>query len=267
MQLGGLTRGFLQRFGGWDRASQIAFALGIVVLIAVLAVGTTLPPEQRWYTLVGVVGVVVVMQVIFMYANRGMVTAYTTAQRHYLDGDFETARTLLEGAVEKKPNDYKALTLLGNVYRQLGNLDKSEEVLTTARQIAPNHHFVLYGFGRTLLVKGQYVEAVQLFTQALEQGAPPTVQADLAEALYRADAPRQDTVNALHQAAPNVTQEAHRELLVAYLLHRLGEAQPPEADLVKAGIAFWEASAERFRHTPYGTALMQEVEYLRTLEE
>ncbi len=188
-----------------------------------------------------------------LWGNRGMVSAFTQAQRLYLAGDFAAARDLLESVRAKA--DARVLTLLGNTYRQLGQLDESEQVLSEAVDKAPDHYFPLYGFGRTLLSEGRYTEAVVAIRRALELNAPPVVRADLGEALYRLNLP-EEAVAAL-EAVP--TDEPHRALMVAYLLHRLGAADPPVAEVVQAGLPYWEAAAERFRHTPYGLALARDV--------
>ncbi len=120
---------------------------------------------------------------------------------------------------------------------------------------APDHYFPLYGFGRTLLSEGRYAEAVVAIRRALELNAPPVVRADLAEALYRLNMP-EEALAALDSVP---TDEPQRALMVAYLLYRLGAADPPVAEVVQAGLPYWEAAAERFRHTPYGLALARDV--------
>lgn len=266
--MGGVARSILRRFSEWDRSTQIALVMAALVFVAMLIVGAQLPEESRGYAVVGIIGVLVVAQLIVMWGNRGMVTSFTQAQRHYLVGDFEAARDALETATDLKPNDYRARTLLGNIYRQLGDLDKSEEVLTQALQIAPNHHFVLYGFGRTLLVKGQYAEAAKVIAQAVAGGGPEIIRVDYAEALYRLGVPRETLVEALN-AAQYATQiaiqtgDTHQALMVQYLLYRMGESDAPQRQLVEGGLAYWEATAQRFAHTPYGAALADDVRIIR----
>lgn len=266
--MGGIVRGILRRFREWDRATQIALVMAALVFIVMLVLGAQLPPESRGYALVGVIGVLVVAQLIVMWGNRGMVTSFTQAQRHYLAGDFEAARDALENATDVKANDYRARTLLGNIYRQLGDLNKSEEVLTQALQIAPNHHFVLYGFGRTLLVKGQYAEAAKVIAQAVAGGGPEIIRVDYAEAQYRLGVPRETLVEALHAAQTAAqmaleTGDNHQALMVQYLLYRMGEGEIPERQLIRDGLPYWEAAAKRFAHTPYGAALADDVRIIR----
>ena len=237
----------------WDRSTRIAFGLGMVLLVVALVLLIAAPPESRLIILISFTLLLIIIEVSVLWGNRGMVSAFTRAQRFYLDGDFAAARDLLESARAKA--DARALTLLGNTYRQLGQLDESERVLSEAVDKAPNHYFPVYGFGRTLLSEGRYAEAVAAIKRALELNAPPVVQADLGEALYRLNMP--EAAVAALEAAP--VDEPHRALMVAYLLYQLGAADPPNAEVVAAGLPYWDAAAERFRHTPYGLALARDV--------
>jgi tetratricopeptide (TPR) repeat protein len=195
-----------------------------------------------------------VLEGIILWANRGMVTPYTQAQRYYLAEDFVRARDVLAKALERQPDDVNMLTLMGNVHRQLGDLDASEQVLTDAVKLKQNAHFARYGFGRTLLVKGQYAQAADAFRAALDAGAPAIAYIDYAEALYRAGGDPAAVDEALNAGYDAAQSEAHRALLAAYLRYRIG-GTPPTPDLVVDGLHYWQANAERFAHTPYGAAL------------
>lgn len=256
--MGRLTASILRQFRTWERPAQIAFLLALILLIAaglVIAVG---PFSLRQPAVIGFFGLVIVAQVIYLWANRGMVTAYTQAQRAYLAEDFETARNLLEELRAGGKADMRVLTLLGNTYRQMGQLELGEAVLLEALDIQPNHHFPLYGFGRTLLVQGRYAEAVDALTQSLDAGAPPVVQLDLAEAYYRMG----DAQQAIERLQAVSTDEPHRALMSAYLRYRLGVGDRPDDALLQAGLPYWQASAERYRHTAYGQALLADVQAL-----
>jgi tetratricopeptide (TPR) repeat protein len=245
-----------KQFKVWDRASQLAFVIAIVLLVILFVIVTQLPVESRGGALAAFGGVFLVLELVILWANRGMVTAYTRAQRQFLAGDFEAARVELEGVRATGKADFKALTLLGNTYRQLGAVDQSAMILREALQLAPDQHFPLYGFGRTLLVSGAYAEAAETIRSALDRGAPPVVQAELGEALYRQGGEDQ-AKSALDQASqlPAVANDPPRRLMVHYLRYRLGQAEIPPIALVGEGFAYWQATAERFRHTPYGADL------------
>ncbi len=198
-----------------------------------------------------------------MWGNRGMVTPFTKAQRHFLAGEFEAARDILESLRARGRADFEALTLLGNTYRQLGMLDRSEAILHDALQTGPEHHFPLYGFGRTLLAQGHYTEAAGYIQRAFDAGAPPVTRFDLAHALYR----QGETAQALHwlEAAREVIDAPYRLLMIDYLRYRLGAGERPSPEVIEAGLPYWRASAERFAHTPYGRALDEDVQHMLAL--
>lgn len=249
-------------FARWDRSTRIGFATGVVMLVVALIAVPLAPPEQRTLVLIGVIAIVIVLELTVLWGNRGMISAFTQAQRAYIEGDFLAARDTLE-AVRPKA-DARTLTLLGNTYRQLGQLHESEAVLSEAVDKAPNHYFPLYGFGRTLLAEGRYAEAVDAIRRALDLGAPPLVRFELGEAYYRLSQP-EAAAEALRSVVGRSDAEPHRVLMAAYLLYRLGEGTPPATDVVLDGLPYWEAAAERFRETAYGTALMHDVRDMVTL--
>jgi tetratricopeptide (TPR) repeat protein len=196
-----------------------------------------------------------------MWANRGMVTPYTQAQRAYLAENFEAARDLLEALRMTGKSDARDLTLLGNTYRQLGQLEASAAVLREALELRPNLHFSLYGFGRTLLVQGRYTEAVDTLRHALEAGAPLVARFDLADAYFR---------QGLWEEARAMLQdirveETYRLLMSQYLLYRLEVGGQPTPELIQSGLSYWRAHAERFRQTPYGQALADDIRHMQTL--
>ncbi len=262
--MGRLTAYLLKQFRLWEPSTRFAFATALVLML--LAVGLLLfgPSELRQPALIGVIGLILAAQVIFMWGNRQMVTPFTQAQRFYLAEDFTAARTILEELRAADKADSTALTLLANTYRQLGMLDESEEVVKKAIEIRPFDPFPLYGFGRTLLVKGLYKESAEILRQALETGAPPLVHFDLGEALYRqglVDEARDELI-----AAGN-SPDAFRELMRDYLLYCMGTHEKPTREVVQAGIAYWQDHAERFRQTPYGQALANDVRQMQPLME
>ncbi|MCS7070300.1 MAG: hypothetical protein NZM00_02265, partial [Anaerolinea sp.] len=189
-------------------------------------------------------------------------------QRAYLRGDFDQTRRILEGEREAGRADMRALTLLGNTYRQLGMLSKSREVLSEAVDRNQNHHFPLYGLGRTLLSQGEYAEAFEVLARAAQAGAPAVVQLDVVEALYRAGRLEEgarllrtlEGDRSLSEGA-----EPHRLLMAALLRHHLLGEPAPSQELVKAGLPFWEAASVRFADFPYGDALAQDIAFFSTI--
>lgn len=266
VRLGSITQNFLDRFRNWDSASRIAFLSAGFLMIILLTLGRGLPAELRQNVLIGVAGLFVVMQGIFLYANRGMVSSVTKAQRQYLSEDFDAARQTLEQALAKSSRpDFRALTLLGNTYRQLGMADHSHDVLTKAVQAAPQHHFPWYGFGRTLMTLGQYAEAAEAFERALALGAPAVAHLDHAEALYRAGIGAEMVMQALDAAGDS--DEAFRALWAAYLRYQVSAGAFPNSDLIADGLEYWQAIAQRFSHTPYGQAVSEDIASLSKEEK
>jgi tetratricopeptide (TPR) repeat protein len=265
MRMGRLTARLIAAFRAWERPAQIAFTSAIVLLLVTLVMLRAGPPELRQPALIGFFGLFFGAQIIFMWANRTMVTPYTQAQRRYLAEDFDGARTILETLHQGGKADVSSLTLLANTYRQLGLLDQSEEVVKRALEIRSFDHFPLYGFGRTLLVKGEYAQASARFREALEAGAPPIVEFDLGEALFRQGAA--DEARPYLERARLRTSEPFRLLMVDYLLYRMGLGEPPAAALLRAGLPYWRDHAQRFQHTLYGQTLALDVAAMQILLE
>jgi tetratricopeptide (TPR) repeat protein len=258
MKFGTLTA----QFRRWERPAQVALLLALALMVLVLGIGAFGADDLRQPALIGFFGLFIMMQIIIMWANRSMVTDFTRAQRRYLAEDFEGARTLLENLRAADQADAQELTLLGNTYRQLGDVESSEAILLEALDKRPEHHFPLYGFGRTLLVSGRYAEAAQTIQQAVAAGAPPVVQVDLAEAHYRAGAV--DEARTVLETL-EIADEPPRRLLVAYLRHQLNAGNVPAHDLIEAGLPYWQATAGRFHHTQYGQDLLEDIRSMQAL--
>jgi tetratricopeptide (TPR) repeat protein len=252
-------------FSAWDRPTRLGFVLAVCLIVLSFLALRFGGEAIRQPALIGLIGSIIVAQVIFMWGSRHLVTPYTQAQRSYLAEDFQQARDVLERLHEAGKADVNSLTLLANTYRQLGDLDKSEEIVRKAIAMRPSDHFPLYGFGRTLLIKGAYAAAADAFQQAVDAGAPSIAQIDLAEALYR-DGNSQAAREALEDA-PRDPTEPFRALLVGYLRYRMGIGEMPTAVVVREGLAYWQDTARRFSHTPYGRSLAEDVSDMQALLE
>ncbi len=256
--------GLIRQFQQWEPTAQIGFGLASLMMIPFAIVARTGPEGIRLPATVGVIVLVIVSQGIFMWANRGMVTTLGRAQRDYRNGDFEAAVGVLESLRNDENADYRVLTLLGNTYRQLGQLEESEAVLYEAVNISPDHYFPHYGFGRTLLIGGHYQEAISHFEQALEYAAPSGVRFDLGEALYRYG----DFASALEQfrlvqGVKNI--EDYRLLMAVYVLCKAQESAPPDSDLIESGLPYWKNVARLYADTLYGEAVLRDIESITAL--
>ncbi len=249
----------------WDRATQIAMGLALAFLAIAFGIYVLNIPDTRGTAIVAIFGLLIVIQIIVMWGNRGMVTAYTRAQRFYLDGEIGQAIDLLEAVRKQDKADFRMLTLLGNAYRQVGDLAESEKALRQAVAIQPNHHFPQYGFGRTLLVQGNFAEALEAFQNAQETGAPEMILVDMGEACYRAE--DWDAAREILERAALLNIEPHQKLMTSYLLYRLHAGSPPDADLLQAGLPYWDAAVERFAHVPYGQMLADDVYSMRAITQ
>jgi tetratricopeptide (TPR) repeat protein len=263
--MGQFTARLLRAFGEWDRLSVLALVMTVLLLIVVLFIAAFGPSTLRQPAIIGIIGLVIMIQVTFMWGNRGMVTPLGTAQQAFMDGDLDTARAILEQERANGKANARALTLLGNTYRQIGLLDESEAVLREALDIQPLHYFPLYGFGRTLLAKGDYETAATAITQALEAGAPPVVQFDLGNIRYRQGL--MDEAYQLLTAVRPLVNEPYRVLMADYLLFQLGAGDSPAHELIRSGLDYWCASADRCKHTVYGEALTRDIQQLLALLE
>ena len=253
--------GLLREIPKWERATQFALVIAVIMLIIDLIVLSTVPDLQT-QALIGAVGLLLAIQAIFMYGNRNMVTPYTQAQRHFIDGDFEQVVSILKQHIEEDEQpEVDSLVLLGNAYRNLGQLHESESVLRIALARRKNYHFALYGVAKIRLAKGDYSEAIKHLETALENGAPDVIRFDLAHAMLRSGN-EVEAIAIFREFAKSA--EVFRVLFAQYVLYVDG-GERPSRDLILAGLPFWEAEIQRFANTPYGDAITEDVERIREL--
>jgi tetratricopeptide (TPR) repeat protein len=262
----GILSGLWGEIRSWDKASQSALAIAVILLVVDIILLSTVP-EVRPFALFSGIGLLLAIQAIVLWGNRTMVTPYTKAQQYFLDGEFEQVVNVLKDYVDEQNSAGKnpisdALVLLGNAYRNLGQLRESESVLRIALARQPNYHFALYGLGKIRLAMGDYAEAIKHFEKAIDSGAPPIIQFDLALSYYYLG--DQEAAYHLLINLPE-TSENYRQLFTIYLLYRLTNGTKPDLALIEAGLPFWEAEIERFADTPYGQAVQQDLMALRQL--
>jgi tetratricopeptide (TPR) repeat protein len=253
----GFAASFWRDMQAWDRTVKIGVGMALALLIVLIILTLIAPQSVRPMFLIGIVGTIIVAQVLVLWGNRHLVTAYTRAQQQFLAGDYPAARdTLLASIAEteqkgKRPS-IDTLTLLGNTYRNLALLRESEDILTTALQRQRSNPFPLYGFGRTLLAAGRFSEAEAYFQRAIDAGGPAGMRFDvaLAQILQSSSA----TVSPiLRQVAEDTTQDVTRR----WMAWRLLSAEEPisvsfSTDEALLAQDFWHKEAERFASTPYG---------------
>lgn len=253
----GILIGLLGEIRRWDIASRIALATALLLLVLDALVLFT-QPDLQTPALIGGVGLVIATQAIFLWGNRSLITPYSRAQQHFLNGEFEAVRDILKA--EDEPS-IDVLVLLGNAYRNLGQLRESESVLRIALARKANYHFALYGLGKIRLAMGDYAEAIQHFDKALKVGAPEIIRFDKALAHYYLGENEQCLAEL--EKMPD-SGEIHRQAFAVYLHYTLTNARI-DPSIVTRGLAFWEAELERFSNTTYGQALAKDVERMRAL--
>ena len=131
-----------------SRSRSSALIMGALAMVVVLAgVGA-------WYALTG-------RSVFGASATEQGVAAYSRGAK-------EAARLAFVQALDKNPDDVRALTYLGRISRELGNLATARKYLENAIRIDPNNALALREFGAALLADQQpelarrfYVRAVQ----------------------------------------------------------------------------------------------------------
>lgn len=239
----------------WDAPTRTGLVIALVMMVGMVGIYAFGPDALRVPAVMGIAALVTSVQLLILWGNRRMVTPFTKAQRLYLNGKAEEAVTVLEAVRADGKPDVQDLTLLGNLYRQRGDLAASEAVLTDALAISPDFHFPLFGMGKTKLNNGEYAEAVLFIARALENGAPPVVAYDLMEAHYRAG----DMQSALAVELEEKGAEPYRLLLAAMM-----RGETPDTEIIAAGLPYWQQVAERFAHTPYGADVAAD---LRTITE
>lgn len=254
-------RDFAEQVARWDRPTQLSLGVSMLMLLLMLLLMQFGPEAWRTWAGWGVGVAILAVQGVILWGNRHMVAPVTQAQRHYLAGEFDRATQILEQECENPNVDAKALTLLGNTYRQMGRLSESEKVLSEAVNISPDWHFPLYGFGRTLLVCAEYARALDALHSALDKGAPSIVWLDVAEANYRLQ--RYDAMRDALAHVPDELAELHRVWVRDYLLWRAELVAELAPDVAESVVSYWQEKAQRFAGTPYADALHEDLERLR----
>lgn len=242
-----VRRHLLEMVAGWDTPTRLALSIAVALLAVMLGLLQWGGEALRNPALIATMALTAMIQVLVLWGNRHMVTPFTRAQRHYQRGEFDRVLALLVPEQDTEKPDVGALTLLGNTYRQLSRLDESAAVLEDAIRLGGHTYFPVYGYGRTLLVRGEFDRAAAMLTRALEAGAPSVTRVELAEAQFHAG--EVDAARATLAAVDEALDPA-RQMMAALI-----NGQP--SGTTDEAVAFWDETARRFADTPYGAALNQ----------
>ena len=266
MMLRHLSREMTRRLPQWDLSSRLALGIALVLLVLMLVLGFTGPPALRWPARIGAFGLLLSLQLLFLWANRRDASPYHQAQQHFVAGEYGRARALLEGIPERSRVSVDALVLLGNTYRHLGLYPASRRALTQALQHKPRHHLALFSAGKLHLVCGDYERARDFIARALEAGAPPIVTFELGQAHYMLGE-CDPAIEALEEAGPLLADDPPLLLMQRFLLFRLGQGALPDRPLIDAGMAFWRDEAAKHAGMPYGAQLRAALAQLEDARE
>ena len=232
-------------FQAWERPLQGAAGIALAILALALLAVLFAPLELRGPALVGAFGALIALQLLVMWALRGMQTAQSLARRAFQRGDFTSCCQLLEIEADAGRASRSMQILLAFAYRQQGLLKESEVLARQLTAADAQYSPAWRALGQTLLARGEFCEAALALARASELHADSRVELGLARHLAgERDAAATDMRDALAAVGLSASH--------AWLAGRvLGSAGEERAD----GSAYWREEAERFSHTEYGAAL------------
>jgi Tfp pilus assembly protein PilF len=154
-------------------------------------------------------------------------TALQQGQKYFLENRPKEAQPLLEQALYEDPDDERLYLWLGIVYQQLGNPDKSIQVMRRGLAVAKGVKDLLYfNIGNELFGQKEYTMADQMYTNALEANrtlaAAYLNRANARLQLQNYAAARDDYVEYL-RLDPATSQRESIEKLIALLGSALDE--------------------------------------------
>ena len=142
-----MLRELARRRTAWDAPLKWSLGLAGLLLVALLVLGFAGPEEIRQPARIGAFGSLVTLQLLFLWGNRRDLSPYHQAQAHFIAGDYQAAREILEAIPESGRASVDALTLLGNSYRHLGQFETSGRALERALALKPESSFGAFQHG------------------------------------------------------------------------------------------------------------------------
>ena len=254
MMLRHFARDVARRSSKWDSATKTAVSMAVVMLIILALLGFAGPQPIQMPSRIGAFGLLITLQLLFLWGNRRDISPYHQAQRRFIAGDFAAARDVLEAIPDGGRESVDALVLLGNCYRHLAHYDQSSRALRRALELNPAHHLALFSLGKLLLVLGECAESVNCIERALDAGSPDIVRFELGQAHFlhgdHAAARREfKTVRPLATDAPE--QAALLDMYMRVIDDESPLPMPAEYT------AHWHAEAQKYADTPYGEHLRE----------
>jgi tetratricopeptide (TPR) repeat protein len=249
---------------GVDRRLILSGVLAIIMAAILLALTVNGPQEGRFWSAVGLIALLTLVQVFLLFVRPEDRTPFGQARTAFTNGDYQTAISLLESQIKASPRpDARRYILLANSHRHVGNLSEAYTTAEKALSLRPNDAYARYAMGRVLLAKGAYDAAAGWFDQALAMGAPANVACDLGWAEYF-----DQNVEAAEKTLLKTTKILRLEpfrlymtnaILYVLLYERLPTDHPSLTAILRnlaqsteSGRTYWETEHARFPDSDYG---------------
>ncbi|MCY4539909.1 MAG: tetratricopeptide repeat protein [Chloroflexi bacterium] len=263
MIFGHFLRDLYKRLPEWDRSSRLSLYVAVILLALLLLAGFVGPDAIKLPARLGAFGLLLTLQLVVLWGNRRAISPYHEAQQHYIRGEYESARDLLEPVPEDQRESVDALALLGNCYRQLGQFDLAGLAIDRALQIKPDYHYALYAAGKLSQVSGDYHDARAYFEGALAVGTPDLVHFDLGQVCYYLGSADAEAHLRKFQAAS--LDEPAKAVMATYYLMAISKTGTWAPLLTQEVTTYWLDEAKRYQQTEYGKRLLVDIERLQEL--
>lgn len=258
MMLWQVARDMTRRLPQWDASAKLSLALAVPLLLLMLGLGFFGPDALQFPARIGAFGLLVTLQLLFLWGNRREASPYHQAQRHFIAGDYQGARALLEALPDRGRESADALVLLGNAYRNLGMFEPAQAALAKALATKPRHELALFSVGKLRLARGEYAAACEYLEGAMAAGAPDIVNFELGQAHYLLG--NRDRASQHFEAARSaLADDPASTLLLNYYIKVLNTGEWPADEYRRDGIQFWRGEAAKYADTPFGAHLAEAV--------
>ncbi|MCY4145505.1 MAG: tetratricopeptide repeat protein [Chloroflexi bacterium] len=252
MMLRHFLRDLPRRAPEWDKPTRLAVVMAVALLAILLMVGLTGPPPAQLPARLGAFGLLVTLQLLFLWGNRRDISPYHQAQQRFIAGDYAAARSLLAALPEGGRESVDALVLLGNSCRNLGQFAQAQRALQRALDSQPRHHLALFSMGKLLMMQGQYRAAREFIEAALAAGSPDIVRFELGQCHFLAG-DEQAAREQFLAVRPRLQEFPEQAALLEHYLHQLGVAKAAQVD--SEVIQYWRGEAQKAADTAYGEHL------------
>ncbi len=261
MMLWQAARDLTRRLPEWDTPAKVSLAIALPLLILLLGIGFFGPESVQLPARLGAFGLLITVQLLFLWANRRDASPYHQAQQHYVAGDYQAARDLLETMPERGRASVDALVLLGNTYRNLGNFNSAQAALDHALELNSRHHLALFSAGKLHLVQGNYHATCEFVERAIQTGAPELVRFELGQAQFLLGN-HDEALRHLSAARHALADDPFQSILINVYLRELSAGDLPPGEFIQEYVQFWRGEALKYSETPYGKHLAETISEL-----